>query len=479
MELKQIEVNMKILFVLVAIFYCSTNLFSASLTLNNYLKLVSEKHGGYYTATNNASGALTHLSEAKLLYSPIFLASYQNTNSKALTTNVGATGDQIKMDSYLFGITQNTWFGLSATLSYNIIHYDIHGASALYVPVPKYYDSKPTLELKQSLWRNFFGSETRATENTLIARAKATNYSEIFKTKALLVEAENTYWKLVLVRETVRVQKDSFERAKKIYDWNAKRVSNNLADKSDIFQAEAAMKQRQLDYKASMQEERGASLALNNMIEIKSEEVSETLDGFNTNFIETFEKPDLKQSREDTLSLKETINMTVANANLSKERNRPSLDLSLSYSRAGRDKEFGESYSDSTKNDNPTTTVGVKFSTPLSFWLMKETNSGYEKEIMAANRVYERKLFEENQEKANLLKKLDEARERLLLAKDLENLQKNKLEYERDRLKRGRTTTYQVLLFEQDYSLSQLSKLRIQTEIMMLVASLKTYGATL
>ena len=54
--------------------------------------------------------------------------------------------------------------------------------------------------------------------------------------------------------------------------------------------------------------------------------------------------------------------------------------------------------------------------------------------------------------------------------------QKEKLEYERERLKKGRTTTYAILVFEQDYSMAQLNSIRIQAEIVSIVAQMKTFA---
>ena len=56
-------------------------------------------------------------------------------------------------------------------------------------------------------------------------------------------------------------------------------------------------------------------------------------------------------------------------------------------------------------------------------------------------------------------------------------MQKEKLEYEKYRFELGRTTTYQVLTFEQDYAQALISRLMIEREILSLHAQLKTYAA--
>lgn len=68
------------------------------------------------------------------------------------------------------------------------------------------------------------------------------------------------------------------------------------------------------------------------------------------------------------------------------------------------------------------------------------------------------------------------AKKRLDIATSLESIQWQKLQAERQRLTHGKTTTYQVLLFEQDFANTQISRLVIQDEIFNLLAQLKTYG---
>ena len=61
----------------------------------------------------------------------------------------------------------------------------------------------------------------------------------------------------------------------------------------------------------------------------------------------------------------------------------------------------------------------------------------------------------------------------------MEKLQKEKMLNEQDRLKRGRSTTYQTLVFEQDYAQAQALRIRVQTEILAYHNQLKLYGSEL
>ena len=63
----------------------------------------------------------------------------------------------------------------------------------------------------------------------------------------------------------------------------------------------------------------------------------------------------------------------------------------------------------------------------------------------------------------------------MVLLGRIENAQKTKLEVERTRLRQGRTTTYQVLLFEQDYSAAALNRVKSAANILALQTQIRLY----
>ena len=94
---------------------------------------------------------------------------------------------------------------------------------------------------------------------------------------------------------------------------------------------------------------------------------------------------------------------------------------------------------------------------------------------MSADLNFKRKKFETEKELQDLMKSLEDAKARLELTKKMEKLQQEKLSYEKERLFKGKTVTYQVLQFEIDFANSQLMRLREEARIIGILASLKTY----
>ncbi|MFM2200500.1 MAG: hypothetical protein RL769_555, partial [Pseudomonadota bacterium] len=75
----------------------------------------------------------------------------------------------------------------------------------------------------------------------------------------------------------------------------------------------------------------------------------------------------------------------------------------------------------------------------------------------------------------NLIQNLKNYQENLRLALAIEKSQKNKLEHERNRLKQGRTSTYQILVFEQDFSNAELNTQEIAYKFHELIAQKRFY----
>ena len=108
---------------------------------------------------------------------------------------------------------------------------------------------------------------------------------------------------------------------------------------------------------------------------------------------------------------------------------------------------------------------------PLDLGTLSDTRGGYSREAEGATLTFQRRVYEQERDWADLSSKFSDSKRRYQLPAGMESVQKEKYEHERDRLSRGRTVTFQVLQFEQDYRNAQLSRIRAQADVLMLVAA--------
>ena len=112
-------------------------------------------------------------------------------------------------------------------------------------------------------------------------------------------------------------------------------------------------------------------------------------------------------------------------------------------------------------------------SMPLGNDPVSRLQSGLQHDRNAAQYTVERKRFEHSQEWQDLNIRFKDAQERLRLAGKYEGVQKQKLDHERNRHRLGRSTTAQVIMFEQDFASAQLVRLRTEGEVWRILAQMK------
>lgn len=448
---------------------------NASLELIDYLDQVRKKHEGIIGAEEVGAGAKLRAIESGLLFSPSFFAEANYSDDRKQQTSPSFMGVKTIYKNYSVGFRESTPFGLTSKLYYSLAETEILGASSLFLPVNHFFDAKPVLELNQSLWSNGFGAASRAQQKLTEANALVSYYSESHNVKTELINAESSYWRLAIARQLYEIQTETLDRAKKIRDWNAKRVRMTLADKSDLLQAETNFQMRKLDVEVALDEVESASRAFNSARGIDSDEVDESLIDVGPELIKKLRLPQEMKTRDDVYMAQYASEAAEANAKMGYERNLPSFDVFATTAFNGRDADSSEAMRKSFRSTWLTWTAGIRFSAPLRIGAQLDTLDGYRKEQLGKEKVYQRKLFDQKREWEDLRKQFLDLQERFDLARQLEESQKEKLAHEKNRLEKGRTTTYQVLTFEQDFALSRLTRLKYQMDILLTFAKMRLY----
>jgi len=456
------------------LFHFSTH--AAVYSISDYLQDVKNGHEAVSGADYLAKGGQLRESESNMLYSPQAIALAQINEDKRITSAPLFQGTSTTTKVYSVGVGQQTPFGLAGKLSYNLYHVITLGANPAFLPINDYYFGGPGVELTQSLWRNFFGREIRAKSDAVFSKAKISNYVQTFKKKMLLLEAEGAYWRLVLARENIKVAEDSFAVAKKIRDWAQHRSKMQLGDRGDYLQAQSAVLLRELEVKACQDELKAAARNFNLARGREADEVSEILSPLSEpdlppNFFKTHDI-----NREDLEAARTEYELAKTGHILSLEENRPTFEVFLNYSLNGRNTGKKEAIDQSFESKYPNSTYGFRFQAPLDYFSLKQARAGHEAEEQGALLNYHRKKLEVEKEWEEYIHKYKDSKERLTLLNSMEKIQKEKLFFEREKHNRGRTTTFQVLMFEQDYTQTVQNKIRAQAEVLGILAKMKTFS---
>jgi outer membrane protein TolC len=447
------------------------------LSLEAYLNQVRHCNSGVIGYYLSGEGARERTKEGCLLTRPTLFAEGELLKNDSTPGWNPLTGDRSTLQTYKAGISQTSRYGLTSKLYYNYQHQTTSGPA--FVERDRITSSSPVIEMGLPLSRNFGGKETQAMAQLTQSNARLKQYSEYFKINTLIAQAEALYWRLAITRQIMIKQQEGLKRAEKIKEWVSKRQQLCLAGESDLLQAEAGVEAKKLDLQATLNNERIAAQDFNTLRGQCQLAVPEQLTSFHEGLADNLVLPSCPGVREDVLAAEQEQKIQIANAILGIEKNKPDIELYGSYALNGKSANTLEAIAQSFSIHYPTTAIGLRLSLPLDLWQLNKNRCAYRKEIEGANYQFQQKVYENKRLWEEIVIKIRNAQDRLTITKKLEEIQLRKLEVEHQRLANGKTTTYQVLLFEQEYTSAQIATLLVEDEILQLLAELKTFGGSI
>jgi outer membrane protein TolC len=466
---------------MIALLLLATQIVSASaeppLTVNDYLLQVHAGHKGVKAAELTADGARLYLDEANLQLRPVLNVNAESSSDdkpnplfSVFSQPGGPQYDGVITRTLAAGVTEQTPYGVTGKVSYSINTLEYPGLS------PEFIAASPAINVTASLWRNFLGREIDAQVDAQVAMSKAKELNQKSIIDNSLLEAENAYWRLALARESEAISTAAVTRAKKLYDFSEHRERLQLVDRSDPLQAIATLKSRELELKTAHDESRSARLAFNLARGTVNDEVPEKLEPLTPEIFEHMKTPERVGSRYDVLSTEEQLKVSQNQALSYKERNKPTLEVYGTYALNSQELNTGTAVSKSFDLNLPTRTIGLRFMTPLDFGTIQNVQAGYNQEAQAQELLLERKRQEQERDWVDLSKRFVETKDRLALAVEVEKVQLEKLNFEKSRHLKGRTTLKQVLDFENDYYNAEEQRVRTLTDLLNILAQMKLYG---
>lgn len=448
-----------------------------ALTIDEYVNQVTGGNDSAVASDLSSKGAMKRKGEGSLPFATNFYFNGQYSDDQRLTSAPTFQGNGTRVTRYDLGFSQRFRFGLDASAGYVQQQTKLIGVDKGFVRFYDYYDQMFQVNLTAQLWRNWMGKESRALETSQVESAKALSYREEFNLRVLESDARVAYWNLVQARANVDVQKAAVERSDKIRISNKSKFERQLTDKIDLLQSVANLDYRELQLKQAYQDLSRVSRAFNVLRGVEGDVVESDVTSMNNAaLIDSLEVPVKGELRADVKAMLSQSLAERAQSDAASELSRPKLEVFATLSTNGKDKLWSTSYNQSMSTGYTNNAVGVRFTAPLDFELLSNNKEGRSMEARAADLRYRRKTFEVDREWVDTLTRYNDAKERLSLARKIEEAQKAKTQHERNRLAQGLTTTFQSLTFEQEYADSQLNRLRAETELLSLHARLRLFA---
>lgn len=449
-----------------------------ALTIDQYLEQVKGQNLSLQSSEQQMKASLLLKRESDLFFKPQFFFNAQKGYDSKLFNPPFLVYDEVRTQKYSAGISQEFDFGVETRLSYDLVKTEYKGINFAQGVANPYWDAIPTLELNIPLWGNALGRTTKAKkELTLQQRTQERRAAEA-RVKSTLVDAQIAYWKLSATQESVRVQRKALDAADNIYNYVVNKRAKNLGEEADVLQARALTESYKLQLEQAEIDERAARRKFNLLLNQDADAPVAQLSPLDYQRLETDPIPNSRPGdRADVKASQAQVAAARANSQLSVEQNKPTLNLYGGYSLFGRNGSQSKALSQAGYPDRDSAYVGVKFNMPLNISAQNDAREGARQAQTAAELNLKYLAYAQEQDWIDVTSLYKDAQTTLKLSRSMEKAQKAKLDNERIRLRQGRTTTYQILLFEQDYLASEVARIRAATQIITLKSQIQLYSS--
>jgi outer membrane protein TolC len=317
------------------------------------------------------------------------------------------------------------------------------------------------IALTQSLWKDFFGRSTSLRRAREAFERKEQLAAALKRRAQMLVEFENLYWDWALALREMELQNKNLKRSKEILSWVQDRYRRAAAESTDLLQARASHVKRQVQVAALKQSLTQVLTRMQRFVPgHKWQPLPEDLSSARSETSLTAPWRQDQLAEPVTFEFLEVDNQASAEAERAREAResiRPELNLELAYGKNAIDPQSSEAWQGAMNETHEYSSVGVVFKTGLDLSLERKYVDSQRALRDAAFKRRDARKAESRVAWSQLKQELRDLKDRIVTAEELVELQLKKANAERERYRKGRSTAFQALTFEQEAVESEIA----------------------
>ncbi|MDR2676751.1 MAG: TolC family protein [Endomicrobium sp.] len=305
-----------------------------------------------------------------------------------------------------------------------------------------------SIELEQSLFKNIVGIYTKTEIEKIKANLKSDLYKLEYEKQNILLKARFTYWDLSYLRTVINFKRLSLNRTRKILEWNQKKYSMDLVEKSDLLQAQLALKSKELSLQLLCEEEQKIKRQFNQFLNISSPQIDYEIEKFKSknDILKDLPVPNKKNTRYDVLSALECVKTAFYEKKLARKRMGADLVLKGQYKFISNKRSVSKAFKSINRDS---CFLELRYLLPLDFKLRKSIEYNYGLVEVALEKFAEYTMIQENNDWVQLVSDFENSKKRFGILIEVEKIQRQKYEEDKNLFIRGRITTTQILQGEQ------------------------------
>ncbi|MBU1656993.1 MAG: TolC family protein [Candidatus Omnitrophica bacterium] len=330
-----------------------------------------------------------------------------------------------------------------------------------YAGIGFYHVPELTFNVEQPVGKNAFGFINRSGITLTALAIENAGLSEQDRIEALIAKVEKAYWNAVFQKRALEIYENILGKAKKLHDVNEKNYDIGIMEKVDFVASRANLSKREAEVIVAGNRYRRAEENLKlvmNMDEdlrvtprgkLKLEHLKEDLaDCLKISF----------GNRRDYKIAKRDIEITGLNVKVKSNSRWPEIDFVATAALNGLDADIQKAAREIPGADNPYYYVGVEFEIPIE-------NKEAESEYLAAKLEKQKALIEIKDVERTIITEVGNSFRDVLTfesglkyIRDAVVFQSEKLAEEEKRFNYGRSTTKNIIDYQQDLLRTELEE---------------------
>ena len=343
------------------------------------------------------------------------------------------------------------------------------------------------ISLTQPLLRDFWIDQPRATIKMNKKRLKISEWQLRAQLMTTISQVENAYLDLIRARENIKVQRAALDYNNQLLRENKKRVEVGALAPLDEKQAEAEVAR---GVAALLQTEQTYAVALNNLKTLITQDfpsiANVVFDPIET-LVAVPSSTELAESWKRGLTMRPEIqqlklDLEARDIQLKYLKNQiwPALDLVGTYGQSSRNTSYSRALEDLYHDENPRYSYGVVLSIPIGNRSARNTYKA--QKVSNAQALIDYKALEQDIMVSidNAIKLLQSQYQQVEATRQARLFAQDALAAEQKKYENGKSTSFQVLLFQRDLTRTRFEELAALAEYNKALAGLSAAeGGTL
>ncbi len=442
----------------------SLNAYAAAyLSFDDYRNAVKAKSLKMYSLQYEKTGAALEGFQASLMLSPQAFAEFEELRDKSPDISPETSGTERNNDQLKTGVQMQTRFGLKPRAFAIIQNQKLKNVSSLADPNVSLQRKGIGVEAEISLWKNALGKDVRGH----LQSSKSISESKAIQAEASLLEFQNNteilYYETIFLKEAIKIQTELINQGEKLVQWTKKQSENRLLEPVHVAEAEAAHQTRKfamITLKQNLQSNLHKMAQLSGM-EINDQNSFESIDKI---FKSTYKTKKSYTQKVSIKSLEKAIEAEQIGIDLAAEDFKPDLNLKAQYLTFSNNGKSDDSSRCKTFNDCRSLALSLNFTVPLDLSTTRSGTQAANTRISSLQKNLEAEIQNSKVEILQMQTNLDAYEDQIISLEKLIDVQEKRLNKERERQSRGRATTFDLILSEQDLGESKIKLAEIKTK---------------